>query len=73
MLMLLTWRLGVKPAKEIDAPGALDLSGEGLAVVVFADVGEVIAAIAEYADDGKWSFPGGIAYACLFCPVLAGG
>jgi hypothetical protein len=55
--LLLTWRLGIKPAKEIDVPGALNLSGERLAVVFFAHVREVVGVVAEYAADGEWPFP----------------
>jgi hypothetical protein len=57
LLMLLTWNLGVKPAKEVDVPGALDLPGEWLTVVIFANIGEVVGVVAEYAADGKWTFP----------------
>ncbi|KAK1650850.1 hypothetical protein QYE76_068655 [Lolium multiflorum] len=45
--------LRIKPAKEIDVPGALDLSGEWLAVVVFAHICEVLGVVAEYAADGE--------------------
>jgi hypothetical protein len=51
--------LGVKPSEEVDVPGALHLSGERFAFVVFADVGEVVGVVAEYAADGEWSFPRG--------------
>ena len=57
--MLLTWRLGIEPAEEIDVPGAFDLPGEWLAVVVSARIGEVVGGIAEYAADGEWPFPWG--------------
>jgi hypothetical protein len=57
ILLFLTWSLGVKPAEKIDVPGALDLPGEWLAVVVLADVGEVIGVVAEYTADSEWPFP----------------
>jgi hypothetical protein len=46
-----------KTAKEIDIPGALDLSGEWFAIVIFAHVREVVGVVAEYAADGEWPFP----------------
>jgi hypothetical protein len=71
--MLLTWRLGIKPAEEVDVPGAFDLPGEWFAVVVFAHIGEVVGVIAEYVADGEWPFPWGDSLCMPFCPGLTEG
>ena len=49
----------VETAKEIDVPGVFDLSGERVAVIVLAHVGEVVGVVAEHAADGEWALPWG--------------
>jgi hypothetical protein len=51
--------LSVEPTEKVDIPRALDFSGERLALVVFADVGEVIGVVAEHAANGEWALPRG--------------
>jgi hypothetical protein len=60
-LLIVVWHLHgdlrVKPAKEIDVPGAFDLSGEWLAIVILAQVREIVSVIAEHAAYGEWPLP----------------
>ena len=49
----------VEAAKEIDVPGAFDLPGERVAVIVLAHVIEVVGVVAEHAANGEWTLPWG--------------
>jgi hypothetical protein len=47
----------VESAKEVDVLGALDFSGERVAIIVLAHVGEVVRIVAKHTADGEWALP----------------
>jgi hypothetical protein len=49
--------LGVEPTEEVDIPRSFDFPGERFALVILADIGEVVGVVAEYTADGERSFP----------------